>query len=90
MLSSYGTVADEQCDVGSIPEVDEIFPPRPPPVKRTPTDDSQTKTVPIATGSGFFTPDTGNTGNLFRTWKPDIVQPQPFRMNPPQGPRDSM
>jgi anaphase-promoting complex subunit 3 len=27
---------------------------------------------------------------LFRTWKPDIVQPQPFRMNPPPGPRDSM
>ena len=72
---------------GSVPDIDEIFPPRPPPVKRAPPEDVQTKTAaPVATGAGFFTPDTGNGGNLFRTWKPDVSQPQPFRM----APRDSM
>lgn len=75
--------------VGSIPEIDEIFPPRPPPVKRLPPEEAQAKSVPIASGAGFFTPDAGNAGNLFRTWKPDISQPQPFRMAPP-GPRDSL
>jgi hypothetical protein len=77
--------------VGSIPEIDEIFPPRPPPLKRVPPEDPQAKAVPVATGAGFFTPDTGYAGNLFRAWKPDMGQPQPFRMDPPQGgPRDSM
>ena len=76
-------------NIGSIPEIDEIFPPRPPPVRRAPPEDPQSKAVPTATGAGFFTPDTGNAGNLFRAWKPDLAQPQPFRMAPP-GPRDSM
>jgi anaphase-promoting complex subunit 3 len=75
---------------GAAPEIDEIFPPRPPPIKRTPPEDVQPKSVPVATGAGFFTPDAGNGGNLFRTWKPDITHPQPFRMAPPPGPRDSM
>lgn len=78
------------CALGSIPDIDELFPPRPPPVKRAPTEEVQAKPVPIATGAGFFTPDTGNAGNLFRTWKPDIAQPQPFRMNPLHGQRDSI
>jgi anaphase-promoting complex subunit 3 len=74
---------------GSVPDIDEIFPPRPPPVKRAPPEDIQTKTtVPVATGAGFFTPDTGNGGNLFHSWKPDISQPQPFRMAPAS--RDSV
>ncbi|KAF8810137.1 TPR-like protein [Phlegmacium glaucopus] len=77
------------CALGSVPDVDEIFPPRPPPVKRAPPpEDVQIKAVPVATGAGFFTPDTGNGGNLFRPWKPEILQPQPFRMAP--GPRDSI
>lgn len=84
-----GDTSDCKC-TGSIPEIDEIFPPRPSPVKRAPTEEAQAKIVPVATGAGFFTPDTGNAGNLLRTWKPDIAQPQPFRMNPPSGPRDSM
>ena len=75
---------------GAAPDIDEIFPPRPPPIKRVPPEDVQPKSVPVATGAGFFTPDTGNGGNLFRTWKPDITHPQPFRMAPPSGPRDSM
>ncbi|EDR10957.1 uncharacterized protein LACBIDRAFT_315993 [Laccaria bicolor S238N-H82] len=77
------------CALGSIPEIDEIFPSRPPPVKRLPPEETQAKSIPIASGAGFFTPDAGNAGNLFRTWKPDISQPQPFRM-PPPGPRDSL
>ena len=69
--------------LGSVPEIDEIFPPRPPPVKRAPPEDIQTKaTAPVVTGAGFFSPDTGNGGNLFHSWKPDISQPQPFRMAP--------
>lgn len=52
---------------GAAPEIDEIFPPRPPPIKRTPPEDVQPKSVPVATGAGFFTPDAGNGGNLFRT-----------------------
>ncbi|KAJ7219122.1 hypothetical protein GGX14DRAFT_434695 [Mycena pura] len=67
------------CAVGSVPEIDDIFPPRTPPVKRAPPEDSQPKPiVPLPSGAGFFTPDTGNAGNLFRP-----TQPLPFRMEPP-------
>ncbi|KAJ7489869.1 hypothetical protein B0H11DRAFT_2010754 [Mycena galericulata] len=73
------------CSIGSIPEIDELFPPRPPPIKRTPPEDSQPKPIiPVASGAGFFTPDTGNAGNLFRP-----THPLPFRM-PPPGPGDSI
>ncbi|TFK42994.1 hypothetical protein BDQ12DRAFT_677146 [Crucibulum laeve] len=78
------------CMLGSVPEIDEIFPPRPVPLKRGPPEEVPVKSIPVATGAGFFTPDTGNAGNLFRSWKPDISQPQPFRMAPPLGPRDSI
>jgi anaphase-promoting complex subunit 3 len=62
--------------LGSVPEIDDIFPPRPPPIKRAPPEDSQPKPIiPIASGAGFFTPDTGNAGNLFRP-----THPLPFRM----------
>ncbi|KAJ3497688.1 hypothetical protein NLJ89_g10317 [Agrocybe chaxingu] len=76
------------CALGQAPEIDEILAPRPAPVKRVPPEDAQSK--PTATGAGFFTPDTGGSGNLFRGWKPEIAQPQPFRMAPPPGPRDSI
>ncbi|KAJ7098078.1 hypothetical protein B0H15DRAFT_823995 [Mycena belliarum] len=73
------------CAIGSIPEIDEIFPPRLPPVKRVPPEDSQPKPiVPVASGAGFFTPDTGNAGNLFRP-----THPLPFRMGL-AGPSDSI
>ncbi|KAG6897293.1 hypothetical protein C0992_002735 [Termitomyces sp. T32_za158] len=75
------------CALGSIPDVDTIFPPRPIPIKRTPPDDGPGKTGHTAAETGFFTPDAGSSG--IRTWKPDI-QPQPFRMAPPPGPRDSI
>ncbi|KAJ7285681.1 hypothetical protein C8J57DRAFT_1285528 [Mycena rebaudengoi] len=66
------------CALGAIPDIDDLFPPRPPPIKRSPPEDIQSKpVVPVASGAGFFTPDTGNAGNLFRP-----TQPLPFRMGP--------
>ncbi|KAG6845175.1 hypothetical protein H0H87_012732 [Tephrocybe sp. NHM501043] len=78
------------CALGSIPDIDTIFPPRPLPIKRVPPDDTSGKSAPIGSGAGFFTPDAGAPGNHFRTWKPDLSQPQPFRMVPPHGPHDSI
>ncbi|KII88979.1 hypothetical protein PLICRDRAFT_108812 [Plicaturopsis crispa FD-325 SS-3] len=78
------------CALGSVPDIDELFPPRPPPTKRQPPEDSQPKVYPVATGAGLFTPDSGNSGNLFRAWKPEPGLPQPFRMGPPPAPRDSI
>ncbi|KAF8212407.1 hypothetical protein K438DRAFT_1806461 [Mycena galopus ATCC 62051] len=70
------------CAVGAVPEIDDIFPPRPRPIKRVPPEDSLPKPiVPVASGAGFFTPDTGNAGNLFRP-----THPLPFRMG--AGPSD--
>ncbi|KAI0303421.1 hypothetical protein B0F90DRAFT_1370535 [Multifurca ochricompacta] len=80
------------CCLGSVPEIEELFPSRPPPIKRTSPDEQLTTRptqppVPTATGAGFFTPDTGNAGNLFR--KPEPVNALPVRMGR-LGPRDSM
>lgn len=72
------------CAIGNVPDVDEIFPPRPLPIKQTPPTEAK---VPVATGAGFFTPEAGNGGNLFRGWKPDAGLPQSFL---PAGPRDSL
>ncbi|KAJ6630660.1 hypothetical protein B0H10DRAFT_2160078 [Mycena sp. CBHHK59/15] len=70
------------CATGSAPDIDDLFPLRPPPIKRSPPEESQPKPiVPVASGAGFFTPDTGNAGNLFRP-----TQPLPFRMGPVAGP----
>lgn len=79
------------CALGSVPEIKELFPERPLPVKKVPpipSDDLQSKIVPIATGAGFFTPDTAhagnlNVGNLFR-------HPQPFRLDPRTGHHESV
>lgn len=73
--------------VGQVPGIDELFPPRPAPVKQTQLEDA--RPIPVATGAGFFTPDAGNGGNLFRAWKPDAGQLQPLQMGH-VGPRDSM
>ncbi|KAG6841674.1 hypothetical protein C0991_008312 [Blastosporella zonata] len=78
------------CALGSIPDIDTIFPPRPFPIKRGPPDDAPGKSTPAPSGAGFFTPETNVTGNLFHTWKPDLSQPQPFRMAPPHGLRDAI
>ncbi|KAH9057154.1 TPR-like protein [Lactarius deliciosus] len=83
---------DGLCSLGSVPEIEELFPSRPPPIKRTSPDEQlTTKTtqppIPTATGAGLFTPDTGNAGNLFR--KPAPVDVLPVRMGR-LGPRDSM
>ncbi|KAA1471266.1 TPR-like protein [Dentipellis sp. KUC8613] len=84
------------CSLGSVPEVEELFPSRPPPTKRTaseepaPLKSAPITTMPVATGAGFFTPDTGNSGNLFRGYRPDSVNLQPFRIGPLPGPRESI
>ncbi|KAJ3568883.1 hypothetical protein NP233_g5422 [Leucocoprinus birnbaumii] len=77
------------CALGSFPEIDEIFPPRPAPVKATPQNEGPSKPKPTSTGVGFFTPDGGGAGNLFKAWKPE-GQPQAFRIGLPHGPRDSL
>ncbi|KAF9246486.1 hypothetical protein BU15DRAFT_85246 [Melanogaster broomeanus] len=48
------------CLLGAAPDVDEIFPHRPQPIKQVPPDEPphiRLVPVPTATGSGFFTPD---------------------------------
>ncbi|KAJ3526892.1 hypothetical protein NM688_g8201 [Phlebia brevispora] len=71
------------CSLGDVPDIDELFPPRPPPVL-TSTDDSFLKPGPVPTGAGFFTPDNGNSSNIFWTG-----QQIPFRIGP-SGPRESI
>ncbi|KAJ4488005.1 hypothetical protein J3R30DRAFT_3432763 [Lentinula aciculospora] len=79
------------CSLGSLTDIDELFPPLPDPIKHLSPDDEPSKpSGPIATGAGFFTPDAGNAGNLLRGLKPDANQIQPFRMPFPPGPRDSL
>ncbi|KIK59869.1 hypothetical protein GYMLUDRAFT_44345 [Collybiopsis luxurians FD-317 M1] len=79
------------CALGSIPEIDELFPPLTDPVKHI-TDEATSKpSGPVATGAGFFTPEAANAANLFRGFKPEVNQLQPFRIPvPPLGPRDSL
>lgn len=74
---------------GDVPEIEDLFPSRPTPVKRPVVEEPpafKLPPVPVATGVGFFTPDTGNTGNLFRGFRADQGNAQPFRL----GPRDSL
>ncbi|RDX48353.1 protein prenylyltransferase [Lentinus brumalis] len=68
------------CAIGDIPPVENLFPVRSLPERRS-GDGVTSTSIPVATGAGFFTPDTGNGGNLFRGWKP---------MDAPPGPRDSI
>ncbi|KAH7912129.1 hypothetical protein BJ138DRAFT_1179026 [Hygrophoropsis aurantiaca] len=78
------------CSLGTAPEIDQIFPPRPLPVKQTaPEEPPSIKVIPgpSTTGLGFFTPDIGPNNNIFRGRK---NAPQPFRMDIPPGPRDSI
>ena len=75
--------------VGSVPEIEELFPSRPPPLKRTISEELPLKpshSIPATTGGGFFTPDTGNAGNLFRGQKLDLNHHRPAAA----GPRDSL
>lgn len=88
LMSSFGFA-------GSVPEIEDLFPSRPPPIKRTSPDEQQQQPPtrathpprPTATGLGFFTPDNGNSGNLFR--RPEPPNALPVRMGR-LGPRDSM
>ncbi|KIJ69356.1 hypothetical protein HYDPIDRAFT_36424 [Hydnomerulius pinastri MD-312] len=79
------------CSLGTAPDVDEIFPPRPLPMKQVPPSDEPPPIHiipgPTATGAGFFTPDVAQNNNLLRGRK---NYPQAFRMDLPLGPRDSL
>ncbi len=76
--------------IGTLPEIDELFPPQPPPVKTSPQTDSISKFKPTSTGVGFFTPDGGGGGgnNILKTWKPE-GQAQLFKIGLHPG-RESM
>lgn len=80
--------------IGTLPEIDELFPPQPLPVKATPQADVTLKSKPTSTGVGFFTPDGGGGGggggggNFLKTWKLE-GQMQSFKMGLPHG-RESM
>ncbi|EMD38605.1 hypothetical protein CERSUDRAFT_105193 [Gelatoporia subvermispora B] len=79
------------CALGKVSDLDDILPPRPQPTKHSlPSELPQSKSMPVASGAGFFTPETGNGGNLFRGWKPEQSQMQSFRLHAPSGPRDSI
>ncbi|KZT28557.1 TPR-like protein [Neolentinus lepideus HHB14362 ss-1] len=74
------------CALGTIPEIQELFPAKPPPVKRAPPmppEDLQKRNIPLATGVGFFTPEVGTAGGLFR-------QTQPFRLGGHSTPREGL
>ncbi|OAX35569.1 TPR-like protein [Rhizopogon vinicolor AM-OR11-026] len=76
------------CSLGTAPEIDEIFPVRPTPVKQGPQEEPpslKTLSSQTATGAGFFTPDVTVNPTLFRGRKT-----QAFRMDPPPDPRDSI
>ncbi|KAI0361880.1 protein prenylyltransferase [Trametes cingulata] len=73
------------CAIGDIPPIENLFPPRPPPVLQKPGEEGPSRPIPVATGAGFFTPDAGNAGNLFRNWKPGLRA-----TDAPAGPRDSI
>lgn len=78
------------CSLGTAPDVDEIFPMRPAPVKQGPPEEPPPAKVlsgPTATGVGFFTPDITTNTTLFRGRK---NVPQAFRMDPPLDPHDSI
>ncbi|KAF9050654.1 TPR-like protein [Hymenopellis radicata] len=74
------------CTLGVVPEINTLFPYRPPPTRRVPPEDTLPKSsFPVATGAAFFTPDGGHTGNLFRPWDATAAV-QPTRMGPPAQP----
>lgn len=78
------------CSLGTAPDVDEIFPMRPIPVKQGPPEEpppAKALSGPTVTGVGFFTPDTTVNTTLFRGRK---NVPQAFRMDPPPDSRDSI
>lgn len=78
------------CSLGTAPDVDEIFPMRPAPVKQGPPEEpplAKALSGPTATGIGFFTPDLTANTTLLRGRK---NVPQAFRMDPPLDQRDTI
>ncbi|KAI0781142.1 protein prenylyltransferase [Trametes elegans] len=76
------------CAIGDIPLLENLFPSRSEPVRQKPKEEGPGHSIPVATGAGFFTPDAGNAGNLFRDWKPGRMALD--AMDAPAGPRDSI
>lgn len=77
------------CSLGTAPEADEIFPPKPVPTRRTAPEEPpplKAQPGPTPTATGLFVPDDGQN-NLLRARK---NVPQPFRMDLADGPRDSL
>ncbi len=77
---------------GQCPEIDDLFPARPTPVKQSAPEESfgsprGVTQGPMATGLGFFTPDAPNA---YRSWNLDQNSSQVFRMGPSIRPRDSL
>lgn len=71
---------------GNVPDIETLFPSRTMPTKRVapnPPEETQAKSLPIASGAGLFTPTTGNAGNLFRGRVTEMAASQPFRIEPP-------
>ncbi|TFK55248.1 TPR-like protein [Heliocybe sulcata] len=74
------------CAVGTVAEIQELFPAKPPPVKRAPAMPPEAfpnRHIPMATGVGFFTPEAGTSTGLFR-------QPQPFVLGMHSTPREGL
>jgi anaphase-promoting complex subunit 3 len=90
----HGNPLSDADTLGTVPVINDLFHPRPHPIRRTgPEEPSNTNAVPafapnlpVATGMGFFTPSPAPQaalGNIFRAgWKPDSGSSQPFRIDP--------
>jgi anaphase-promoting complex subunit 3 len=71
--------------VGAVPEnIDEILPPRALPTLPIGSDIGPSGSGPVATGAGFFTPETGGGGPPIRSVKQDLRM-QALRLEPSTG-----
>ncbi|KAI0029819.1 hypothetical protein K488DRAFT_55521 [Vararia minispora EC-137] len=78
------------CQLGSIPEIEDLFPSRPAPIKRSMHDEPPLPPpprapVPASAGLGFFTPEL-NGGGAHTLRRPDVL---PFRLGTVH-PRESL
>ncbi|KAH9946284.1 protein prenylyltransferase [Epithele typhae] len=67
------------CAIGDVPPVDNILPERSIPTSLNFGQGESSKSIPVATGAGFFTPEAGSS-NFFNDWMPGQLA----------GPRDSI
>ena len=71
---------------GDLPTIEELMPTWAMPVMGKTGHEGTSKSIPVATGAGFFTPEASSGGNVFHDPKPEL------RMGAlaPADPRDSM